>query len=346
MTEDSEVINQRSELFKNKTVLVTGGTGTIGSEIVRQLLIYHPNIIRVFSNDENGLFNLQRHFSSQESLRFLFGDVRDKDRLRMACENVDIVFHAAALKQVPICEYNPFEAVKTNVIGTQNLIETSLQENVESFTFISTDKAVNPSSTMGASKLLCEKLVAEAYSYKGNRRTKFSCVRFGNVLGSRGSVAEVFKHQIERGQSVTITNPEMTRFIMLLPQAVSLVFKATQLADNGETFILKMPSLKIIDMAKVMIELLSANSTQMRKKSELKIIGIRPGEKLHEELMTASEAKSSIELQDMFILFPKGRKTKISSDTQKSSLNGYFSSDGPFLTKTEIAELLKKAKII
>ena len=331
MTENSEVINQQSKLFRNKTVLVTGGTGTIGSEIVRQLLIYRPSIIRIFSNDENGLFNLQRHFPSQESLRFLFGDVRDKNRLRMACENVDIVFHAAALKQVPICEYNPFEAIKTNVIGTQNLIETSLQENVESFTFISTDKAVNPSSTMGASKLLCEKLVAEAYSYKGNRKTKFSCVRFGNVLGSRGSVAEVFKHQIERSQSVTITDPEMTRFIMLLPQAVSLVFKATQRAANGETFILKMPSLKIIDLAKVMIELLSSDSTK-KLKNELKIIGIRPGEKLHEELMTPSEAKSSIELQDMFILFPNGAKTKMSSDAQKSKLNGYSSNDGPHLT--------------
>ncbi len=326
-------------LCKDKTVLVTGGTGTIGSEIVRQVLKFNPETVRVFSNDENGLFNLQHQLCSHNNLRFLFGDIRDKDRLRMACENVDIIFHAAALKHVPICEYNPFEAVRTNVVGTQNLVETALIENVERFIFISTDKAVNPSSTMGASKLLCEKLVTEACSYKGKRRTIFSCVRFGNVLGSRGSVTEVFSLQISQGGPVTITHPEMTRFIMLLPQAVSLVFKAAELAKGGETFILKMPSINIKDLAEVMIE------ESSKKRIELKTVGIRPGEKMHEELMTVHELSYSTELVDMFIVNP--REAVITQQNQrKNKWNAYSSKDVPLLNKQEIKELLNTGDII
>ncbi len=334
----------KENIFKNKTILVTGGTGTIGSEIVRQLLNFEPKTVRVFSNDENGLFNLQQQLHSYNNLRFLFGDVRDKDRLRMACESVEIVFHAAALKHVPICEYNPFEAVRTNVLGTQNLIEAALLENVESFTFISTDKAVNPTSTMGASKLLCEKLSIEACNYSGKRRTKFCCVRFGNVLGSRGSVTEVFLRQIANGEDVTITHGDMTRFIMLISQAVSLVFKAAELAKGGETFILKMPSLRIKDLAEVII-------AEKKSKSEndpagLRIIGIRDGEKLHEELMTIDEIRNSIELEDMFVVFPRRNWAEHKISGKIVTAGAYSSNVVPLLTKNQIRALLKEARII
>ncbi len=324
-------------LFENKTILVTGGNGTIGSEIVNQLLNYNPKTIRVLSNDENGLFNLQQQLSSKKNLRFLFGDVRDKDRMRMACKDVDVVFHTAALKHVPICEYNPFEAVRTNVIGTQNLIESALLEDVDRFIFISTDKAVNPTSTMGASKLLCEKLVVEASSYKGSRRTKFSCVRFGNVLGSRGSVTEVFKSQIASGNKVTITHPEMTRFVMLTSQAVGLVFKAAEKAKGGEIFILKMPSLKITDLAEVMIEALNGHTF----KPTIEFVGLRPGEKIHEELLTEFETRNCIELPEMFVIN--------SGDCTTTNLlckNSYSSKDQTPITKVEISKMLKIANII
>lgn len=345
MNNETSHVTQDSNLFNGKVVLVTGGTGTIGTEIVNQLLKLNPKTIRVLSNDENGLFNLQQQLSSPVNVRFLFGDVRDKDRLRMACESVDIVFHAAALKHVPICEYNPFEAVRTNVIGTQNIVEVALLENVERFIFISTDKAVNPSSAMGASKLLCEKLVVEASAYKGNRRTKFSCVRFGNVLGSRGSVTEVFKRQIELGESVTVTSREMTRFIMFLPQAVSLVFKAAESAKGGETFILKMPCLKIVDLAEVMIDKISPKTDLPFTKSKVKVVGIRHGEKLHEELMTSHEANNCIELPDMFIVSPRGTNTAINENKTFGS-NGYSSKNVQLLSKPEIDSLLQIAGII
>jgi FlaA1/EpsC-like NDP-sugar epimerase len=328
--------------FKDKTILVTGGTGTIGTEIVSQLMRNSPKAIRIFSNDENGLFILQQELRFQKNLRFLFGDVRDKDRLRMACEGVDVVFHAAALKHVPICEYNPFDAVRTNVIGTQNLIEVALLENVENFIFISTDKAVNPTSTMGASKLLCEKLVVEACSYRGKRRTKFSCVRFGNVLGSRGSVTEVFKHQIELGEAVTITHPEMTRFIMLSTQAVGLVFRAAEIAEGGETFILKMPGLRILDLAEVMIEELSSKPV----KSKIKVVGLRAGEKLHEELLTAFEMSNSAELADMFVINSRDALSSDRTSVNSSCNNSYSSKDVQLLSKPEISKMLKIANII
>ncbi len=338
---------QHYALFESKTILVTGGTGTIGSEIVQQLVTrFHPKAVRVLSNDENGLFNLQQQLYSHKNLRFLFGDVRDKDRMRMACESVDIIFHTAALKHVPICEYNPFEAVRTNVVGTQNLVEVSLLENVERFILISTDKAVNPTSAMGASKLLCEKLVVEACSYKGSRRTKFSCVRFGNVLGSRGSVTEVFKRQIESGKPVTVTSNEMTRFIMLVSQAVDLVFKAVASADGGETFILKMPCIRISDLAEVMIKNFDSNHKVSTNNSKAKIVGVRNGEKIHEELMTPYEANTCVEATDMFIVYsPFSDPPRVTNnDTRK--VHGYSSKSITPLSKSAIQNLLKEASII
>ena len=331
--------------FKHKKILVTGGTGSIGSEIVRHLLQFETGAIRIFSNDEDGLFNLQQELRDFKELRFLLGDVRDKDRLRMACEDVDVVFHTAALKHVPTCEYNPFEAVRTNVIGTQNLLEVALLENVEKFTFISTDKAVNPTSTMGASKLLCERLVTDACSYRGKRRTTFCCVRFGNVLGSRGSVTEIFQRQIKNGGPVTITHPKMTRFVMLLPQAIDLIFKATEMAKGGEIFVAKIPALSIRNLAEVMIEELAPKYNYHSDEIEMEVRGIRPGEKLHEELMTRYEAKNSIERKDMFVIYPPGIKVAEGEGYELTRLSGYSSKNAKLLTKPEIKQLLQAANI-
>ena len=187
--------------FKNKKILVTGGTGSVGTGIVKQLIKYNPSIIRILSNDENSIFEMKRQFPNIRNLTFMIGDVRDIDRVKLAIRNIDIVFHAAAMKHIDICEQNPFDAVKTNVIGTSNVIEAALLEDVAKFIFISTDKAARPSSTLGASKLLAERITQDACSYRGLGKTKFVIVRFGNVLGSRGSVFQVFRDQLKNGKS-------------------------------------------------------------------------------------------------------------------------------------------------
>lgn len=292
-------------VFKNKKIMVTGGTGSIGSEIVRQLLKFDPKVIRIFSRDETKQFELEQALGKRKNVRFLIGDVRDKDRLKRAFEDIDIVFHAAAMKHVPACEYNPFEAVKTNVVGTQNVIDVSLENNVEKVIAISTDKAASPINTLGTTKLLAEKLVIDANNYKGNRRTIFSCVRFGNVIGSRGSVIPLFKKQIKNGGPITLTNPEMTRFMMTTHQAVDLVFKATKMACGGEIFIFKMPVVKLGDLAKAMIEYFAPKYNHTPKSIQIKTIGIRSGEKMYEHLMSDEEAQYAYETNDMIIVLPQ-----------------------------------------
>ena len=212
------------DYLKGKKVLVTGGTGSIGSEIVRQVLAQSPEVVRIFSRDETKQYYLESILGRRPDLRYLVGDVREKDRLRRALKDIDVVFHTAALKQVPSCEYNPFEAVKTNVFGTQNVIEAALESGVSRVIAVSTDKAINPTSTMGATKLLSERLVATANSWTSD--TTFACVRFGNVLNSRGSLVPLAKSQIERGGPVTLTDEGMTRFMMPISEAVKLTLEA------------------------------------------------------------------------------------------------------------------------
>jgi len=292
-------------IFKNKSIIVTGGTGSIGSEIVRRILQYEPNVVRILSRDESKQFELEQELGNTKKVRFLIGDVRDKDRLKRAFEDIDIVFHAAAMKHVPACEYNPFEAVKTNVVGTQNVIDAAFDNGVEKVIAISTDKAASPINTMGATKLLAEKLIIDANFYKGHRKTVFSCVRFGNVMGSRGSVIPLFEKQIKNGGSVTVTDPEMTRFMMTIPQAVDLVFKATKMTQGGEIFIFKMPVVKLGDLANVMIEHLAPRYGHKPEAIQIDIIGIRNGEKMYEHLMNKEEARYAYETKDMFIVVPQ-----------------------------------------
>jgi FlaA1/EpsC-like NDP-sugar epimerase len=340
-------------VFKNKKILITGGTGSIGLEIIRGLLKYEPMVVRILDVDETKQFEIQQEYEGYDNVRFLLGDVRDKERLRRAVEDIDIIFHTAALKHVLACEYNPFEAVKTNVIGIQNLIDVAMDEEVEKVIFTSSDKAVNPTNVMGATKLLAERLITSANYYKGTRKTIFSSVRFGNVLGSRGSVIPLFKKQIVNGGPVTITNKEMTRFIMPMQEAINLLFKATELAQGGEIFVFKMKAIKIRDLAEVMIEELAPNFGYSPNKVKMEIIGNKPGEKLYEELMTEDEARRASESEDLFILFPEMEELSYIDkssypSTSQAEIKAYTSKDEKHLnlTKEEIKEMLYQENLI
>jgi FlaA1/EpsC-like NDP-sugar epimerase len=339
---------QLEDVFRNKKILVTGGTGCIGSEIVRSLLAYKPKVVRIFSNDEDSTFRMMQDLGGRSNVRFLVGDVRDKERLSLAMEDIDIVYHAAALKHVPLCEYNPFEAIKTNVMGTQNVIEAAFSNDVNRVINISTDKAVNPVNTMGATKLLAEKLMIDANEGKGLKKTIFSCVRFGNVLFSRGSVIPLFEEQIKQKKPITITDPDMTRFVMSVSSTVGLVFKATIMAKGGEVFILKMPVVKLGDLTDVIIEKYSEKYGYKKKDIKKKIVGSRAGEKIFEELMTETEAKMAFETEDMLIIPPQLEIPNINFEVSDyrnavhSKLKRYISKDVEPLSKEEIKKLLFK----
>jgi len=338
-------------IFKDKRILVTGGTGSIGREIVHGVMKFEPKVVRVLDIDETRLFEMEEEVGAYPNARFLLGDVRDKDRIKRAVEGIDIVFHTASLKHVMSCEYNPFEAIKTNVNGTQNLIDVCLEEEVEKFVFTSSDKAVNPISVMGATKLLAERLIISANYYKGARKTVFSNVRFGNVLGSRGSVIPLFKEQIKKGGPVTITSEDMTRFIMLTRQAIDLLFKATELAQGGEIFVFKMKAMRIKDLAEVMIEELATLYGYSPKKILTRSIGIKPGEKLHEELMTGDEARRTLAGGDIFIIPPEMKELSHVEEPFHGTIGqpeskAYTSASVEPLTKEEIKEMLNQENLL
>ncbi len=291
--------------YEGKGILVTGGAGSIGSKLVKLLLEYNPGVVRVLDNNERNLFELEQDCRGKtKRLRLLVGDVRDPERLSKAMRGVDYVFHTAALKHVYLNEYSPFEAVKTNVLGTQNVIDMALENDVKKVIFISTDKAVNPTSVMGTTKLLGEKLMTAANYHRGTRRTIFCSVRFGNVLVSSGSVVPIFLEQIKNGGPITVTDPKMTRFIMPNSRAVELVLKSASIAKGGEIFILKMPAIKIIDLAEIMVKKFAVRFDRSPKDIKINVIGARPGEKLHEEILTAYESMHAIENDGILILPP------------------------------------------
>lgn len=275
--------------FYKKIILVTGGTGTIGSALVKEILKFEPSQVRVLSRDESKQYDLLESLGHPHNLRMLIGDVRDKDRVEFAMRDVDIVFHAAAMKHVPFCEYNPFEAVKTNIIGSQNVIDAAIACNISRVVAISTDKVVNPIGVMGMSKLMMERLFINANYYKGKNKTEFSCVRFGNVTWARGSVLSLWEKQIKTKMEIDVTDPDMTRFMMSQENAINLVLEACKLMRGGEIFVLKMPSIKMMDLAN-----LFNKKYYPGKKIGIKIVGERVGEKKHEELLNVNTGKDKI----------------------------------------------------
>ncbi len=279
--------------WSEKVVLITGGTGSFGKKFVEIMLNeYHPAKLIIYSRDELKQHEMRQSGFDHPSLRYFLGDVRDKDRLRRAFEGVDIVVHAAALKQVPACEYNPMEAIKTNILGSSNVVDAALDTGVEKVLALSTDKAVNPVNLYGATKLAAEKLIIQSNAYAGGKVTRLSCVRYGNVVGSRGSVVPVFLKQRENGK-VTVTDERMTRFWLTLEQGVRFVIRSIEQMRGGEVFVPKIPSMSIMDLARA-----------VAPENDIEIIGIRPGEKLHEVLVSEDEARHTVELDDMFVVMP------------------------------------------
>lgn len=331
------------EAFTGKTVLVTGGTGSIGREIVRQVLQHSPRVVRVYSRNEYNQYVMKKECGDRPDLRFLIGDVRDRERLMRACEDVEVIFHASALKHVEMCEYNPFEAVKTNVLGTQNVVDCALDYNMELLVGISTDKAVSPTNTMGATKLLAEREILSASQYKGDRRTRFCVIRFGNVLASRGSAIPLFIKQISQGGPVTLTHAGMRRFFMSIPQAVELSLKATLLARGGEIFILKMPVLSIGDLARALIRIYAPRYGFTPEQIVVKQIGLLPGEKLHEALMTPEEALHASEHADYYAVTPL---KPLEPGAGGELPAGYDSLDQPLLGVDEIIALLENHGLV
>ena len=283
-------------MLNNKTILITGGTGSLGQALTKRLLKLDVKAIRIFSRNESKQVEMEAKFDD-ERLRFFVGDIRDKERLLTALEDVDIVFHAAALKHVPKIEYNPFEAIKTNVIGSQNVIDACIKNDVEKAICIGTDKAVSPFNTYGATKLLMEKLFVTAINYTNTQKhkTKFLAVRYGNVLGSSGSVIPKFIEQMKQKKGITITDPKMTRFSITMEEALELIMKAADLGNSSEIFIPKLKSYSINIVKESLIKLLG--------NTEDEIIGIRPGEKLHEVLINNEEMRYTWEMDDLYIIF-------------------------------------------
>lgn len=316
--------------WRNKVVLITGVCGTIGQEILRQIVDYGaPEIIGI-DNNESDLFLLGERYRKRDEVQLFVGDVRDRDRLGEIMRGVDIVLHAAALKHVYMCERSPRDAVLTNVMGTQNVIDAALTVGPERVIFTSSDKAVSPTGVLGTSKLMGERLMTAANGRKRNGGPIFASTRFGNVIGSRGSVVPLFKQQIAAGGPVTLTDPAMTRFIMSLSEAVSLVLRSCFEAKGGELFVTKMPTARISDMASVMIEELAPRHGYEPDQVPIEVVGPRPGEKLYEELLNDEEARRALDAEQFFVILPalssNGRASKPCTGTKSGLVKAYNSS--------------------
>lgn len=339
--------------LNGKRILVTGACGTIGRELVHQLLIrYKIEELVALDNNESDLFFLEQQFADHPEASFFLADVRDRNKLTNKMQGIDIVFHAAAFKHVIFCERSPFEAVQTNIIGVQNIIAAAIDQKVERVIFTSSDKAVNPTNVMGTSKLMGERLMTAANSNLKGAGPIFSSTRFGNVLGSRGSVIPIFREQIKNGGPVTLTDPSMTRFIMSIADAVRLVIDSASLACGGEVFITKMKAISIEGLARVMIGKLAPTFGHRPEDIELKLIGVKPGEKMYEELLNQEETRRTLELTDYFVVLPAFKNlyrnieytyTDIISDAVSEPYN---SNNDPLLSKEDLATFLKENQLI
>jgi FlaA1/EpsC-like NDP-sugar epimerase len=330
-----------NSILKNKNILVTGGSGSIGQSLVTKALEDGAKAIKVFSNDENGLYEMEQTFTNKK-IEYVIGDIRNFETVSSAVKGTDIIFHAAALKHVDRCELHPFEAFTVNIIGTNNIVKAAVSENVKKVISISTDKAVNPTGVMGATKLLGEKLLsAEAFHTKSN--TVFASVRFGNVLHTRGSILPRVENQIKKGGPITLTDKRMKRFFMTKNEAVKLIVNATSLATGGEIFILKMPVLYLKDLFEVMKEILAPKYGFKPDQIKTTVIGIRPGEKLTEYLLSDFEMEYVLETKDFFILpslFKPISESRYHGAKKPGILHSYFEKMKPLSVK-EISRMLR-----
>jgi len=332
MIESSIRADRVPSFFQSKSILVTGGTGSFGHQIISELVKFQPACIVVFSRDEKKQYDMQDIFRNHSSLRFTLGDVRDLERVREVMKGIDIVFHAAALKQVPNTEFAPLEAVKTNIVGAEHIRQAAIENDVRVVVAISTDKAVKPVNVMGMTKAIQERVMLNPRN--GIYKTRFVCVRYGNVLGSRGSVVPLFRRKILEGSPLPITHAEMTRFLLTLNQAVQLVFKAALDGESGDLFVRKMPAARIIDMGRML-----AYGITRRMDYPQKIIGIRPGEKIHEVLVSEEEMLRAVEVDDYYLIRAQAQET--GGDLQKQGkLLEYTSHNTHQLSDEELLSLL------
>jgi len=341
--------------IKDKHILITGVCGTVGSGIVKALLsnsAYNPATVVGLDNDESGLFFIDQLYLDNPRVSFYMADIRDRSALTRHMQGVDLVFHAAALKHVILCERSPHEAVQTNILGCENLIHAAETNGVDKVIFTSSDKAVNPTNVMGTSKLMGERLMTAANGSSRKTKTTFASTRFGNVLGSNGSVLPIFKQQIKNGGPVTLTDSEMTRFVMTVEESVRLVIDSAEQAQGGEVFITKMPVLRIADLAKSMVDLLAEHYGYRVEDIKIDTIGSKPGEKLYEELMSYEETRRSVELKQYFAVLPafRGFHKDIEynyTDVISEEIDGpYVSAEAEMMSLSEIKDFLLENNLL
>ncbi len=339
------------DFYKDKKILLTGAAGTVGREIVKQLVPFEPQELRLMDNNETEMFFLMEEYGNGNVFCFL-GDIRDRDKLEKLSKDVDIIIHSAAFKHVYLSEYNPFDVVQTNIIGVENIIRAATACNVKQLLFTSSDKAVNPTNVMGTSKLMGERLITAASAVRNNSNTIFSSTRFGNVLGSRGSVVPLFMKQIKNGGPVTITDERMTRFVMTIEEAARLVLQSVLISRGGEVFVTKMPVVRIPELAEVMIKLLAPKYGYTPSDIKTVEIGMKAGEKLYEELISDQEVYRSLELKDMFVVTPAFKslfqsiKYEYPNTVSTQIERSYISENETPLNKDEIEKYLIDNRVL
>lgn len=334
-------------MFKNKTILITGGTGYLGQALTEEILKQHPKSVRIFSRDEVKHYKFQEKFKHNKNIRNFLGDIRDYERLLKATRQVDIVIHAAALKRLDLLEYNVDESIKTNILGTLNVVNACLKNNVEKAVMISTDKACSPVNTYGACKFVSERIFSESNYSKGDIKTIFTTVRYGNVLESTGSVIPFFSEKIVNGDTIPLTDTRMTRFIISPKEAVNLVFNAIQYGVGGEIFVPQLPSFKITDLIEILKE-------KYHRKNKIKLVGIRPGEKIHELMINDSEIPRTYKYKNLYIIASTLRDLQDSTRpiyiTKGKLLNektmSEYSSKGALIPKSDVEKIFKTLGLI